>query len=107
MLQILKFAEKYDAQVVLSGGASQLLPVERGCLYDVFTKRYGSQKLEDIQRQKDIVQREISKKIAKGEMASAIDRLIASNSIIWVDSKEYKPDPTIQGFIEAAFGRKT
>lgn len=106
MQQILKFAEKYDAQVVFSGGASQLLPVERGCLYDVFTKRYGSQKLEDIQRQKDAHQREISKKIAKGEMADAIDRLSASNSIIWVDSKEEKPDPSIQGFIEAAFGEK-
>jgi ATP-dependent exoDNAse (exonuclease V) alpha subunit len=106
MQQILKFAEKYDAQVVFSGGASQLLPVERGCLYDVFTKRYGSQKLEDIQRQKDSFQRDISKKIAKGEMAAAIDRLSASGSIIWVDSKDEKPNPTIQGFIEAAFGEK-
>ena len=104
MLQILKFAEKYDAQVVFSGGASQLLPVERGCLYDVFSKRYGAQRLEDIQRQKDILQREISKKIAKGEMATAIDRLAASNSIIWVDSREEKLNPSIQGFIEAAFG---
>ncbi len=106
MLQILKFAEKYDAQIVLSGGASQLLPVERGCLYDVLAKRYGSQKLEDIQRQKDQYQKEISQKIAKGDLAGAIDRLVASNSIIWVDSRQDEKIRSSRDFVETAFGNE-
>ena len=50
-------------------------------------KRYGSEKLENIQRQKDVHQREIAKKIAKGEMADAINQLVASKSIIFIDSR--------------------
>ncbi|WP_213106586.1 AAA family ATPase [Candidatus Protochlamydia amoebophila] len=88
MLQILKLAKQYDAQVVFSGGASQLPSVERGCLFDSLIKRYGSQKLENIQRQKSSSQKEITQKIARGEMAEAISQLIASKSIIWVDSHQ-------------------
>ena len=104
MLQILKFADKYNAQVVFSGGASQLLPIERGCLYDVLSRRYGAEKLENIQRQKEQSQREISQKIAKGEMADAIQRLSASNSIIWIDSKERKNFQETQNYVDEVFG---
>lgn len=106
MLQILKFADKYDAQVVFSGGSSQLLPVERGCLYEFFCKRYGAHQLGDIQRQKSTHHREIAKKIASGEMGDAINRLASSNNIIWIDSlAPRKKDNSTQGFINENFGQ--
>lgn len=88
LLQILKMAEKYDVQLIFSGGASQLKPIERGCLFNVFCKRYGSQKLENIQRQKTAAQREMAQKMAKGDMAGAIHQLAASGGLIWVDSQQ-------------------
>lgn len=105
MLQILKLADKYDAQVVFSGGVSQLRPIERGGMYETFVKAYGAQKLESIQRQKNSVQRTIAEKIAKGDIAGAIDRLTATNGIIWVDaSLDRKNSKAIdQSFVDKAF----
>lgn len=84
-LQILKMADKYNAKLVFAGGALQMLPVERGAMFQSLTKKYGSEKLENIQRQNEGCQREISNFLAKGDFAKAINKLSEKEKIIWID----------------------
>jgi Ti-type conjugative transfer relaxase TraA len=83
LLELLKLAEKSGAQVILSGCRSQLKSVERGQLFAEFCKRYGSDELVDVQRQKDSFQRSIAKNLATGDLGAALDGLVRSKSLHW------------------------
>lgn len=87
LLEFLKEADKKDVQVVFSGDASQLSPVERGGMFKMFCDRYGSQVLEDIQRQKSDRHREIAKNLATGHFGAAIDKLCSTHGIRWSENK--------------------
>ncbi len=88
LLEMLKLAEKYKVQLVLSGCSAQLASVERGGMFKVLTERYGASHLEDIQRQQDLHQREIAKKLAKGEMSLAIDAIVKTGGLRWTATRE-------------------
>ncbi len=88
MLELLKCAKRFDAQLILAGDSAQLPSVERGLGYKVFSERYGAQRLENIQRQSDESEREIAKKLARGEMGAALDAIWKNGNIKWQSSKE-------------------
>lgn len=88
LLEFLREAEKNNVQIVLSGDAAQLPPVERGGMFKTLCDRYGSQELENIQRQKNAKSREISKHLATGEFGSAIDKLVDGKTIRWSANKK-------------------
>lgn len=88
LLEFLKAAYKQGAQVVLSGDHAQLSSVERGGMFRVFCERYDSPVLQDIQRQKQEMQREIAKSLAIGEIGSAIDKLSSASTIKWSSTKK-------------------
>jgi Ti-type conjugative transfer relaxase TraA len=88
LLELLKYANRYGAQLILSGDSAQLPSVERGIGFKLFSEMYGTQHLENIQRQKEEVQREIAKKLARGEMGEALDAILRIGSIRWAASKE-------------------
>ena len=87
-LEMLKQAESHKVQVVLAGDAAQLPPVERGGMFKVFCERYGSQVLEEIQRQKTDKQRQIAKNLASGEFGAALDKLFSSRNLRWSETKK-------------------
>ena len=87
MLELLKCANRYGAQVILSGDSAQFPSVERGAGFKIFS-RYGTQHLKDIQRQKDEAQRAIARKLAVGEMGQALDAILQLGNIQWSATKE-------------------
>lgn len=88
LLEFLKAAEKYQAQVIFAGCTAQFSSVERGGLFKTFCERYGAEELIEIQRQKKSDQREMAKNLAHGKMALAIDQLVKLNGIIWNETKQ-------------------
>lgn len=87
-LELLKQAESYKVQIVLAGDAAQLPPVERGGMFKVFCGRYGSQVLEEIQRQRTEKQRQVAKNLASGEFGAALDKLFTTQSLRWSETKK-------------------
>ncbi len=83
LLEFLKLAETKGAKVILAGDNSQLPPVERGGVFKTFCENYGSEVLEDIQRQKQDTAREMAKNLAKGEIGLALDKLVSMGSLSW------------------------
>lgn len=87
LLEFLKEAEKKDVQVVFSGDYAQLNSVGRGGMFKVFCERFNPHLLQEIQRQKQEQQREISKHLAIGELGLAIDKLSSNSTLRWTASK--------------------
>ncbi|MCB1083151.1 MAG: AAA family ATPase, partial [Simkania sp.] len=83
LLEFLKLAEKSGAKVILVGDAAQLSSVERGGVFKEFCQRYGSQVLQDIQRQKDMTARAMAKDLAKGNIGFHLDKLNSLGGIQW------------------------
>ncbi len=83
LLEFLKLAEIEGAKVILAGDSSQLPSVERGGVFKTFCERYGSEVLEDIQRQKEEDARLMAKNLAKGDIGEALDKLFNRNALSW------------------------
>ncbi|MDX8430212.1 MAG: AAA family ATPase (plasmid) [Candidatus Algichlamydia australiensis] len=86
--ELLIAAEKKRVKVILSGDAAQLPSVDRGGMFAIFCQKFGSHELENIQRQKETYQREISKKLAKGKMGAALDQLSCREGLKWTETKK-------------------
>jgi len=83
LLELLKSAEKSNIQVVFAGNSAQLSSVDRGGMFEVFCKHYGHVYLGDIQRQKNLVDRDISKRLAHGDVSNAIDLIAGTGGFTW------------------------
>lgn len=88
LLELLKSAEKHGAQLIFSGNSAQLPSVERGGMFKAFCQKFGAQYLVDIQRQKVDQQREMTQKLAYGDIGGALDRLAEMNGLKWEVTKE-------------------
>ncbi|MCB1082463.1 MAG: AAA family ATPase, partial [Chlamydiia bacterium] len=75
LLEMLKLANRKGAKVILAGDHAQFSSVERGGIFKVLCERYGSHTLENIHRQQKIEQRALAQKLAKGEIAEALENL--------------------------------
>ena len=103
LAELLKVAEKYKAQVIFSGNSAQLDSVDRGGMFSTFSKIYGAETLEDIQRQKDPEQLKITKTMARGDMAKAVDQIQINGGFRWLESKQKAYEELIKGW---ALGRE-
>lgn len=88
LLELLKLADKFKAQVVLAGNSSQLPSVERGGMFQDFSNRFGYQFLGEIRRQSKEEQRVIAKRLAEGKMSEAIDMIASTGGFKWAPHKE-------------------
>jgi Ti-type conjugative transfer relaxase TraA len=88
LLELLKLAESRGARLVLSGDPLQLPSVERGRMFKTFCKRYGREFLGDIKRQHSEEQRDISKKLAIGNIGAAFDAINRNGGFKWSLSKK-------------------
>lgn len=87
LLELLKEADKHHIQLILAGDSAQLPPVERGGMFRLLCERYGSEVLADIQRQKNLQQREVAQLLAKGEFGHALDQMSRMKAFRWADTK--------------------
>jgi len=87
MTELLKFAARKKAIVILSGDSAQFSPVERGGAFRYFCEKTQGPVLTSIQRQKDRESAEISREISKGNTDYAIDRLIDRKQIHFTDTR--------------------
>lgn len=88
LLEFLREASKRGAQVILSGDAAQLPPVERGGMFKTLCEQFNSQVLQQIQRQKSESHRQMARRLALGEMGVAIDQLSAQNGICFAANQK-------------------
>lgn len=88
LLELLKSAEKNNIQVIFSGNSAQLSSVERGGMFKTFCNHYGHAFLQEIQRQKSENHREISKSLAYGKVAPAVDMISSTGGFVWCRDKE-------------------
>lgn len=87
MTELLKFAARKKAIVILSGDSAQFSPVERGGAFKYFCEKSQGPILTNIQRQKDRESAEIAREISKGNTDYAIDRLLERKQIQFSDTR--------------------
>ena len=87
MTELLKFADRKKAIVILSGDSAQFSPVERGGAFKYFCEKSQGPMLKNIQRQKDRESAEIAREISKGNTDYAIDRLLERKQIQFSDTR--------------------
>ena len=75
MGELIDNAWRKDAKLVLVGDSQQLVSIERGGSFKALTERFGSEYLENIMRQQNSNQREITAQIAKGDAGDALTRM--------------------------------
>lgn len=88
LLELLKLAETNNIRLVFSGNSAQLSSVDRGGLFRELCNRYGYAFLQEVQRQNQPIHREISKKLAYGDVNSAISMIANSGGFVWKNTKE-------------------
>ncbi|MDN3505435.1 MAG: AAA family ATPase [Rhabdochlamydiaceae bacterium] len=86
-LELLKLANSHKVKVVFVGDPSQLSSVERSGIFKVLCEKFGSANLEEIHRQREEVDKAISKNLAKGDVDRALHSLERKEKIHWVNDK--------------------
>lgn len=95
-IEFLKLAAREKAQVVFSGDKEQISSIDRGGIFTYLQERYGAQSLKEIQRQKTDEQREISKKLATGNVGAAFNAIERMKGFKWSSTR----NEAIQAMIE-------
>lgn len=85
--EFLKVAQKNNAQLIFSGCSAQFDSVQRGGMFSKLSQKYGSELLENIQRQESLEDRKMTNLLAKGNVADAIDVLIANGGVRWLTDR--------------------
>jgi Ti-type conjugative transfer relaxase TraA len=92
LAELLKAADKAQAQVIFAGDSAQFSSVDRGGMFKQLSEKYGAQSLVNIQRQKEESQRVMAKSLATGEMSLAFNLLVKNQGLHWaahaVEAKE-------------------
>lgn len=102
LLEFLKYAEANKAQLIFAGDTKQLTAVNRGGMFKVFNERYGAEMLQDIQRQKDQDQRQVSIDLSQQKVFSAINSLAVLNGFQWAETrKQSMEDLMLQWAVDA------
>ncbi len=100
LLELLKSAERNDVKVIFSGNSAQLSSVERGGMFKALCDRYGYAFLGEIQRQNSQVDRDISKRLAHGDVASAVSMIANTGGFIWSKNKDEAILRTVEKWAE-------
>ena len=88
LVELFNVAKERDVKVVLFGDSKQLSSVERGGMFEILSKTYGSSVLKDVQRQKIDWQKTVSERLGEGSYKEAITKLNEAKAIDWQQSKE-------------------
>jgi hypothetical protein len=85
--QVLFHAHKNKSKVILAGHDRQLGAIEKGGLFPVMEKRFGSAQLTEVMRTKDPEQKRAYNKMAERKFAHAVEIFRKSGSVRWNDTK--------------------
>jgi ATP-dependent exoDNAse (exonuclease V) alpha subunit len=86
-----KLARKHGAKVRLHGDDAQLPSIERGGMFTLFERRFGSAHLDEVMRTKDAEQKRMFGRMHDGGKKGwedAVQIMRDSGSIAWSDSQE-------------------
>jgi Ti-type conjugative transfer relaxase TraA len=86
--ELLRVAASNKCNVILSGDERQLASVQRGGMFEVFSEKYGSASILNIQRQKDAWGREVAMAFSNGNVKSGVSILQEKNRISESDTKD-------------------
>ncbi len=100
LVELFNVAKERDAKVVLFGDSKQLSSVERGGMFEILSKTYGSSVLKDVQRQKIDWQKTLSERLGEGAYQQAITELNKAKAIDWQQSKEESMASLINAWAE-------
>ncbi|RDC51524.1 conjugative relaxase [Acinetobacter sp. RIT592] len=73
LAQILDYADQVKAKVVLVGDSQQLQPIDAGGAFRLLAQNLSYASLQNIQRQKELVDRKIVMQLASGQSQQALD----------------------------------
>ncbi|HBD9348841.1 TPA: Ti-type conjugative transfer relaxase TraA [Legionella pneumophila] len=86
MAYLIKEASKAGSKVVLIGDPDQLKPIQKGEIFRGIAARTGYIELENIQRQRDLGDRQASLDLAKGDIEKAIQHYQDKGAITIADT---------------------
>jgi hypothetical protein len=84
---LLRQAESRKVKMILAGHDKQLGAIEKGGLFPVMERRFGSTRLTEVMRTKDPEQKRAYNKMANRKFDEAIEIFRKSDSIRWHDTK--------------------
>ena len=83
MSELLRVAATRKCNVILAGDERQLASIQRGGMFEVFAKSYGSSTILDIQRQDSDWGKAVAMAFSKGEVATGLSILDTDDRIKW------------------------
>lgn len=81
MGELLRAADKAGAKVILSGDTRQLKPVASGAPMEMLVRTMGTQRIDEIRRQKEEWQRRASMDFAKGNIKEAVNAYVERDCV--------------------------
>jgi len=81
--ELLRVAATRKCNVILAGDERQLASIQRGGMFEVFAKSYGSSSILDIKRQDSDWGKEVAMAFSKGDVATGLSILDTDNRIRW------------------------
>lgn len=84
---LLEYVKKSNAKIVLSGDPKQLKSIGKGDLFKAIIERVGCYLMEDIQRQKDLGDREASRALCKGNVDLALEHYSNKGGFVYDETE--------------------
>ncbi|MFT8850945.1 MobF family relaxase [Acetobacter orientalis] len=97
---LLKIAEKHDMKVILAGDTKQLKPVGAGSPMSVLREQIGSQRINEIRRQKTEWQRTASLNFASGNVNNALRSYDHAGGVEYKNGAEHTISALVKDFAE-------
>ena len=94
--ELLRVIAANKCNIILAGDERQLSSVQRGGMFEVFDREYGSALIANIQRQKAQWGRDVAMAMSRGEIRSGVKVLHEQGKIIEHEDKQ----SSMQGLIE-------
>jgi len=90
MYDLVKMSKERNIKLVLVGDQDQLQPVSMGAPFRAILERLGFVEMNEIKRQKDVLDREATKDLAQGKIGLAIDHYLKKDRVLLGDDSEIK-----------------
>ena len=101
--ELLRVAATRKCNVILAGDERQLASVQRGGMFEVFAKAYGSSTILDIKRQADQWGKSVAMSMSEGRVESAISILESENRIKWDENSHASMESLIKDWNKSEY----
>ncbi|MDC0864330.1 AAA family ATPase [Rickettsiaceae bacterium] len=102
--ELLRVAATRKCNVILAGDERQLASIQRGGMFEVFAKSYGSSSILDIKRQDSEWGKAVAMAFSKGEVATGLSILDTDNRIKWDEDASSSMHELLHDWSVSEFG---